>query len=480
MQNKDLHKIDHGEPKSGFEWLSTALIFFLLVLTLIIGTGEYIHGRLLNMGEKLYGNADIGMQYSFLRAEPVKPECNRNPDIDAQVQQQMAANQADEMAAFFGVATEEEVRNSFLAAQQDCEQKYQFYEQTIKHIDANPSVRTYRMFETGFFGIFKFGTEYRALILMLMFAIAAIVTTVNIHHIGLRAPTSRLDYRVSGVAMIIGNLFLLSACIFQYNVTMNAGTEVANITKWVFWIWMGLFTILTLISLWKTIKTPEPTDDHKSIGLALLSVPLYAFMAIMTGFVFSFFMQYPMGQAIYLGQLLEFANIFLSLSLFIWGGMLLKRTRVVDLFLNILRPWRLAPETLTWLILLAAAIPTAYTGASGIFVIAAGAIIYREVWNAGGRRQYAIAASALSGSLGIVIRPCLLIVVIASLNKEVTTDVLYHYGVYVLLLTSIVFLVISLFLAETKFRVAPFKEAFPNSVKALVPVSPYIVVGIAV
>ena len=59
--------------------------------------------------------------------------------------------------------------------------------------------------------------------------------------------------------------------------------------------------------------------------------------------------------------------------------MLLKQTRVVDMFLNILRPWNLAPETLTWLILLAAALPTAYTGASGIFVIAAGAIIYKEV-----------------------------------------------------------------------------------------------------
>ena len=77
--------------------------------------------------------------------------------------------------------------------------------------------------------------------------------------------------------------------------------------------------------------------------------------------------------------MVEFSSIFLNLALFIWAGMLLKQTRVVDMFLNILRPWNLAPETLTWLILLAAALPTAYTGASGIFVIAAGAIIYKEV-----------------------------------------------------------------------------------------------------
>ena len=40
-------------------------------------------------------------------------------------------------------------------------------------------------------------------------------------------------------------------------------------------------------------------------------------------------------------------GIFLNLALFIWAGMLLTQTRVMDLFLNILRPWNLAPETLT-------------------------------------------------------------------------------------------------------------------------------------
>ncbi len=61
----------------------------------------------------------------------------------------------------------------------------------------------------------------------------------------------------------------------------------------------------------------------------------------------------------------------------------------------------LAPETSTWLILIAAALPTAYTGASGIFVIAAGAIIYKEVGNSGGRRQFALAVTAMLGFAGV-------------------------------------------------------------------------------
>ena len=81
------------EKKSGLgllshiwtEWISTFVILFLLLMTLVIGTGEMIHGQLLRMGERLYGDPDTGMQYSFLRAEPEKPTCDRNPNIDAQV-----------------------------------------------------------------------------------------------------------------------------------------------------------------------------------------------------------------------------------------------------------------------------------------------------------------------------------------------------------------------------------------------------------
>ena len=82
----------------------------------------------------------------------------------------------------------------------------------------------------------------------------------------------------------------------------------------------------------------------------------------------------------------------------------------------------------------------------------------------------------MSGSLGVVLRPCLLIVVVASLNKEVTTDMLYHYGVYVFLLSSTLFLIISLFIAENKFRIAAPGLAAPQSARAFMGVVPYIVI----
>ena len=170
----------------------------------------------------------------------------------------------------------------------------------------------------------------------------------------------------------------------------------------------------------------------------------------------------------------------MNLALFIWAGMLLKQTNVVDRFLDLVRPWRLSPELLTWILLIGAAVPTAYTGASGIFVIAAGAIIYREVLLSGGRRQFALAVSAMSGSLGVVLRPCLLIVVVAALNKQVTTAELYNWGIAVFVLTSSLFFIASQVLRQQRINIAHPRDAMPAMARALVPVAPYILIAIVV
>ncbi len=463
------------------EWFSTFSILILLLLTLIIGTGDMIHGQMLRMGESLYGDKKTAMQYSFLRAEPTKPSCQRIDNIDAQVAEKMKQQANDPDAAFFGVTPEADVRASFLAAKADCDQKFAFYDKSMKHMEEHPSLRAYRSMETGFFWILKWGTENRVLILILMVVIASITASLKMHHIGLRPARTKLDFTVYNVAMIAGNALLSFSVISQYRSVLNSGVESTFETLAVYWLWMFLFVALTLISIYKLFRTPATAEKGGNFGLALLSIPLYAFMAIITGIAFTFFMDYPMGQGIYLGLLVEFNNIFLNLALFIWAGMLLTQTRVMDLFLAILRPWNLAPETLTWLILIGAAIPTAYTGASGIFVVAAGALIYKEVWNSGARRQYALAVSAMSGSLGVVLRPCLLVILISMLDsRHVTSDELFDHGIYVFWLTAFIFLGVSLFLAEDKFRINSPKIAVPGMLKAFVPVIPYIFIVVLV
>ena len=171
---------------------------------------------------------------------------------------------------------------------------------------------------------------------------------------------------------------------------------------------------------------------------------------------------------------------FMNLGLFIWSGMLLKQSRVVDLFMDVLRPWSLSPQLLTYIILLAAAVATAYTGASGIFVIAAGGIIYHEVRASGGSRQFALAATAMSGSLGVVLRPCLLVVLIAALNKQVTTNGLYHWGFYVFLLTSTPFFLASQMLRKEKSNIEAFGVAIPAMLRQMIPTLPYVAVVVIV
>lgn len=459
------------------EWFSSLPVFALLILTLVIGTGEMIHGQLLRMGENMFGDPDSGVQYFMLRADPVAPVCDPNATVAAPAAA-VAGGPMDDIDALFA---DEPLDEAAQAQSQDkanelCREKHAMYKKINEHL--TDKVKTFRKIETTFFGIFSFGTENRSLLLLLMVAIAAVTTTFGLHHIALRPPKDRTDFRVYSVAMIIANSVLSYSSLFYILEVQNkSGVEVDR--PYINWIWVVLFSVLALISVKQLLFPPKDAPEGGSVGKALLSIPLFAFMAIGAGtsFITS---GHHAGLAIYLGQMMELSGVFLNLALYIWAGMLLKQTRVVDLFLDIIRPWKLSPEMLTWVILFIAAFPTAYTGASGIFVIAAGAVIYREVLAAGARRQYALAATAMSGSLGVVLAPCLLIVVIAALNKQVTTQVLYGWGIWVFLMTSTLFLVVSQLMRKQKVQIENPAIALPASARALGPVSPYIVLTLAV
>jgi len=86
------------------EWFSSLPVFALLLLTLIIGTGEMVHGQLLRLGESMFGDPAKQVQYFMLRADPVKPDCDANLDIDAEVQRQLngGARVDDDLDALFG------------------------------------------------------------------------------------------------------------------------------------------------------------------------------------------------------------------------------------------------------------------------------------------------------------------------------------------------------------------------------------------
>jgi TRAP-type C4-dicarboxylate transport system permease large subunit len=462
------------------EWLSSFPVVVLLILTLVIGTGEMIHGQLLRIGENAFGDKEKGVQYFLLRGDPEAPTCNLNVDIDAEVAKQAAlvatAPPVDPNDPLADTPLDPEVvRQSLTAARGLCQEKFDIYTKIVENI--TPQVKAYRTLETSFFALFSFGTENRPLLLLIMFAIAAITTTLGYHHISIRPSSTQVDHKVTTGSAIVAHAVLLFSCIRYYQISSGSGVEMEN--AHFHFIWMALFAGLTAISVKQFLNPPKTLQKGGSLGLAQLAVPLYVTMALISGVYFLGTNNHS-GLAIYINQLLELPAIFLSLALYVWAGMLLKQSRMVDLFINLLRPWKMGPELLTYIILLAAAVPTAYTGASGIFVIAAGGIIYNEIRHAGGSRQFALAATAMSGSLGVVLRPCLLVVLIAALNKQVTSSDLYHWGVVVFVLSSSMFFLASQLTRTKKSKLERPAVAIPAMMKEVLPIVPYVAVLMAV
>ena len=471
--------------RSWTNWFITLPTASLLLLVLVINAGELIHGQFLKMGERLFSDNAQHVQYFLLRADPEVPTCNANLDVDAEVAKQLAGKPADAKGDVDDLFTDSKpqdaqaVRESIKTSLQDCKDKHALYAHLKGHI--TPQLQAYRAAEGSFFTLFKFGAENRPFILILLLTVTGAYTTMGFHHICLRPPRHAKDYFVQSMSMLIANSAMLYSTVRYYQISMDSGAPVDDVN--VFYMWMGLFGVMILVSLGRLISPPKPlSDEPGSWSRTFECVPLVASMGVATS-VYFFFNGHPSGPAIYAHKMLDIISLPLALSLHIWAGMLFKQSRLVDMFMNILRPWRLSPEVQTYIILLAAGLPTAYAGASSVFVIAAGALIYHEIRAVGGTRQFALASTAMSGSLGAVLRPSLLVVGIAALNRQVTTAQLFHWGVYVFALTSTMFFVASQLHRHNRHvavRVAPVKEALPVMLREIKVVLPYVAVIMAV
>ena len=469
-----------GGRRSPADWLLVLPTTALLMLVLLIGTGEMVHGQLLRLGERLFSDSANQVQYFMLRADPVKPTCNPQADVSAPALALPSSAGDTEIDALFDSApmSLEDRRQALTEARQVCQARHAFYQRVVEHLGV--AVVIYRTIEISFQGLFHFGAEHRPLMLLALLGVTMLAATLGYQHISLVPPRHARDYRLQAISMAIASGMALWSSIRYRQILLDTGLTLEN-PSW-HAAWITLFSALLLVSLWQITHPREGRDGAGAgtWGHACKTLPLAAVMMVFAGGYFARH-HHPSGLAIYINSLMDLPNLPLQLALFIWAGMLFKQTRVVDLFMNVLRPWRLSPEVLTYLILLAAAIPTANTGGSGAFVMAAGAIIYHEVRAVGGSSQFALAASAMSGSLGVVLRPCLLIVAIVAVNRKVTSDELYHWGIWVFFLTSTLFLVASQWRREERgTQMASPTQALPAMLRELPALLPYALVVVAV
>ncbi|MGM0562901.1 MAG: TRAP transporter large permease subunit [Pseudomonadota bacterium] len=480
--------------RSGMEWLSSLPVTVLLLAMVVFGTGEMVHSQLLGIGNHYWSG------YHELRTDPKEPSCDLNRDIDAEVEKRFAEqgqNTDDDFGLFAPTQlSREDIRSSLESSKESCEKQFAAYEDRLERI--TPGVEMFRSVEKGVSKLSDISLNANRYVLVFLLLICAITTTMMKHHIALRPMMTRVDYQVSLAAQLIGNVFIFISAIRYRDVQLASGIGQTGSQLVIEWAWIIGFGLLVLASLWRVIQIPrEEVRPGGSIGKALLAIPLYTFMALISGITF-FLESHHAGIIIYLGKMLDLSGLFINVGLYVWIGMLLKQTRMATLVFDSFRPWKMPAEMLAFFALVVSAAPTAYTGASGIYVIAVGAVIYGELRRVGARRQLALATTAMSGSMGVVLRPCLLVVIIAALNKEVTTSAigdagifsfdqmhqwgLYTAGVWIFLLTAILFLVFALIGRENKITFASPSEAMPEMIKTLKRLAPYFIVlfGVAI
>lgn len=459
------------------EWLISFPTFLVLLAIVFLSSGEYIHAQMLSVGNKIWPGYTTELKKAFI---PERQCPSIEKAIETAYKKWVELPEEDE----FGFEKEpwnpDAVTTSVEQSNKTCTQLNEEIQAAKSQVTSN--MKRYLFVETSIQSIVGQSSKIKKPLFIFLVLLCAIGTTFSKHHISLRPVVNAKDQLVSSIALIISFIMLLVSSVLYYKAELDIreqGIEVHDMNLHLYWI--AGFGVLLLANIYILFtRKREPLPEGGSYLKSLLSVPLFAIMAIIAGIQFFFLLDYPTGISVTMTQITDFIDVFLKLALYIWLGMLLKQTRLAKLFFNVLRPWNMSSELMCCIVLIFAAVPTAYTGASGIFIIAAGAIIFQELRMAGTRGQLALAATAMSGSMGVVLKPCLLIVLIAAVNDSITTDELFGYGMWVFVLTAVLFFIVSQITRQEKISIAPVREAFPKSIAALIPILPYILITFGV
>lgn len=447
------------------------IILALLISTITAGTSENMHARMLDVGSFFWDD------YFILRGDAPETNCNPELDIDARLDE-LAHEQELENQDFELFATEfdrDSARNSLMNQIQICKQKYQ--KAAIYHDNMSVWVKAFRSFEHTFADISLFAIAHQKTTLILLLMFAATVATWKKSHIAFRSIHTRWDHYVSNIGQLVASSGLGLSTYAFYKGSYASGTEVADPELMV--ILMIGCGVLSLINFHQLTHPPANLESGGSRIKSLLAIPIQTIMLLAACYHFFIKEVHFPGIAIYFTQIFQLTNLHLAIGLYILVGMLLKETLLGAKFFDVFKPWHMPPELLAFVAIALMAFPTAYTGASGIIIIAMGAVVYQEMRRIGTRRQLSLAITAMTGS-GVVLRPCLLVVGVAILNKEVVTDELFHWGFRVFLLGMVVFAVFAMITRKDPMKIAPVREALGPSLRMLKPLLPYIAILAAI
>ncbi|MBV1884039.1 MAG: TRAP transporter large permease subunit [Pseudomonadales bacterium] len=469
MQTNDYNNI------SLFEKALTFLALGLLLITILVVSAESLHSQLIKLGVKIWPN------YTFVRTQVIKPDCDYHFDTDTDIEKtldelEIAAKKENEESLFDEGFDRAAVLISLTGQNILCKELHKranFYKES-----STPSLLAFSVIEKSTANFASLALKAPKIILALLLVASIIITTLRRHHIAFRPVTTFADHRISTLFQLIANAVMCVSFILFIKQAWSSGIETPHAE--VMYILLLGFFVLTLINLFQLLKSPDNIDGSLAVGdnvvYAFLSIPLYAYMILMGAMYFIFIARYTSGMSLHFSSMFELSGMFIQISLFLWVGMLLKQTQIGERVFSLLTPWNLPPELLCVVAVLLLAIPTAYTGGSGILVLAMGAFIYEELRKVGTRRQFALATAAMTGSSGIVLKPCILIMMIAIINKEVVSSELYQEGYNVFMVSLLVFFLFAFFTKQQPLALSPPGKALKSSLIAAKPLLAYIVV----
>lgn len=450
-------------------WLGIFPVFVILLVFIVINTSHTLHSQLLKAGENIWDG------YYQLRHDPIAPKCTVKKNINAEVDRIIQSRETQSFDIFDEILSDNTdpaiLKQSIHSANQQCLAQIDLFSDIGDRI--TPGLKIYRFVEIAVARLGELGLLIQKSILAILVIFCGILTTFRRYHISLRAAETIYDHQTAAGSQILASSLLFYSTYSFKTISLNSGIPVDIEKLFIFNLWLVGFAIIWILSVYQYFNVPDSAREQGSYLRSLLAAPLYSSLCLIAGCYF-IFSGHPAGISIYLNQMLELSGLFLNIGLYVWIGMLFKRTVLAERVFAVLRPLHPSPEMLAIIIVFLTAVPTAFTGASGIFVIAIGGLIYSEMRRVGARRQLALATTAISGSMGVVIRPCLLVVIIAALNNEVTTDQLFSWGVRVFFLSSIIFAIYTCLTKRDDMPYLQFRGNWPQVAEALKPLIPYV------
>ncbi len=164
------------------------------------------------------------------------------------------------------------------------------------------------------------------------------------------------------------------------------------------------------------------------LALALLGAPLFAVIA--AGAVFAFG-RADIDQIAVAMEIYRIADtpVLLAIPLFTFAGFILGESRAPGRLVRLsdaLLGWM--PGGLAVIALVTCALFTAFTGASGVTIVAMGALLYPALRDAGYRENFSLGLVTTSGSLGLLFAPSLPLI-LYGIVAEVSVDRLFIAGI---------------------------------------------------